>query len=253
MQDDELLRYSRHILLSGFDVAGQEKLLHAKVLVLGAGGLGCPLAMYLAASGVGSVLLADHDVVELSNLQRQIGHGTVDIGRSKTDSLADTLSALNPFTNVECIQERLSGELLEDVVSRVDVVADCSDNFATRIAVNLACLRQGKPLVSGAAIRYEGQLSVFNLTPSSPCYACLYGAAAHDDEATCSENGVLSPLVGVVGSLMATEVVKIIAGIGQCLDGSLLLCDLKDMEWRKLTLVRDPGCFVCGGGNVRDV
>lgn len=248
MQDELLLRYSRHIFLPDFDVEGQEKLSRARVLVVGAGGLGCPVGLYLAASGVGNIVLADSDVVDASNLQRQIGHASPDVGRLKVDSLADKMLRQNPTVCVTCIPERLMGQSLLDAVAAVDLVVDGSDNFLTRQAVNTACVQLKKPLVSGAAIRYEGQVSVFCLTETSPCYACLYGVDASADDSSCSESGVLSPLVGVVGSVMAAEVVKIIASIGRPLDGRVLLCDIKNMEWRFLNVSRDPGCAVCAEG-----
>lgn len=248
MQNDELLRYSRHILLPDLDVDGQEKICKARVLVVGAGGLGCPVGLYLAASGVGHIVLADPDVVDISNLQRQIGHATPDVGRAKVVSLAEKMALQNPLVRVVCAPEKLAGKALLDAVASVDVVVDCSDNFPTRQAVNAACVRLRKPLVSGAAIRYEGQVAVFRLTDASPCYACLYGDDREHEAATCSESGVFSPLVGVVGSLMAAEVMKIIVGIGEPLDGRLLLCDLNHMDWRTLRLVKDINCSVCGEG-----
>lgn len=246
MQDEELLRYSRHILLSGFDLSGQEKLAASKVLIIGAGGLGCPLALYLAASGVGELVLADFDVVEISNLQRQIGHVMSDIGMLKVHSLSEKIRAINPLVRVRLIEDRIQGDALEKAISSVDLVVDGSDNFVTRMAVNASCVRQCKVLVSGAAIRYEGQVSVFNLTDTSPCYACLYGGEAIDDEvATCSDSGVLSPLVGIVGSMMAAEVIKVIAGVGDVLDGRVLIGDVQTMDWRTLVLKKDDLCQVC--------
>lgn len=246
MNDDELLRYSRHILLEDFDIAGQEKLLASSVLVIGAGGLGCPVAMYLAASGIGSLVLVDDDHVELTNLQRQIGHRTQDTGRAKVLSLADALHAINPHVQVEPVEERLHGSTLDDRVAAVDLVIDCSDNFSTRLAVNRACVQYGRPLVSGAAIRAEGQVAVFNRTSGSPCYACLYGEQFTEENLTCSESGVLSPLVGIVGSIQAAEAVKILAGYGEPMDGKLLLLDIRSAEWRVLSLKKDPACPVCG-------
>jgi molybdopterin/thiamine biosynthesis adenylyltransferase len=246
MDDAQLLRYSRHILLDGFDIEGQERLQRARVLVVGAGGLGCPAAMYLAASGVGSIVLADDDVVDASNLQRQIGHGTADIGRAKVLSLSATLQDINPGLRIVTVQQRLHGEQLLEHVAAADVVLDCSDNFTTRLAINRACVAYRKPLVSGAAIRSEGQVAVFNLKHGSPCYACLYGEDNPEENLTCSESGVLAPLVGIIGAMQAAEAVKILAGYGEPLDGRLLLLDARVMEWRSLALRRDAHCAVCG-------
>lgn len=245
MDDAWLLRYSRHILLDGFDMACQQRLQSARVLVLGAGGLGCPAAMYLAASGVGRLVLADDDVVDLSNLQRQIGHRTADIGRAKVQSLAATVQAINPHVQVDALPARLRGDELVACVAAVDLVLDCSDNFTTRLAVNRACVAQGKPLVSGAAIRTEGQVAVFNATAASPCYACLYGEDNPETQLTCSESGVLAPLVGIIGAMQAVEAVKVLARFGEPLDGRLLLLDVRSMEWRTLSLQKDPACPVC--------
>lgn len=247
MDDQQMLRYSRHLLLEGFDSEGQERLQQSRVLLVGAGGLGCPAAMYLAASGVGHITIADDDVVDLTNLQRQIGHGTADIGRAKVESLADTLRNINPLVQVELLQCRLQGELLGQQVAAADLVLDCSDNFSTRLAVNRACVANRKPLVSGAAIRAEGQVAVFNRAHSSPCYACLYGEENTEETLTCSQSGVLAPLVGIIGAMQAAEAVKILAGYGEPLDGRLLLLDARAMEWRSLSLKQDPQCPVCGG------
>ncbi len=247
MQDEELLRYSRHILLPGLDVDGQEKLLAASVLIVGLGGLGCPVALYLAAAGVGRLVLADHDTVELSNLQRQIAHGTASIGSSKVASARQQCLALNPGVVVDTLMERLSGDRLREMVSAVDLVVDCSDNFSTRFALNETCVALRKPLVSGAAIRSEGQLAVFDSRqPNAPCYRCLYSPDAGDEALNCSEAGVLSPIVGVIGSLQATEAIKVLAGYGQPLTGRLLLLDGANMDIRTLTLGKDPACPVCG-------
>lgn len=247
MTDEELLRYSRHILLADIDVAGQEKLAASRVLILGAGGLGCPVALYLAASGVGHLVIADNDVVDMTNLQRQIGHGTPSIGMLKVSSLRNRLSEINPDIGVTALQERLNGEHLQEIVASVDVVLDCSDNFSTRYQLNQASLMWEKPLVSGAAIRFEGQVSVFNKTRTSPCYACLYGVDIGENAVTCSESGVFSPLVGVIGSMMAAEAIKLLVGFGSVLDGRLLLCDIRQMDWRSLVLHKDPLCPVCYG------
>lgn len=248
MNDEQLLRYNRHIMLDDFDVSGQERLLDARVMIVGLGGLGCPAAMYLASAGVGFLHLVDDDIVELSNLQRQIAHDSADLGRSKVDSAAATVRALNPDVEVLAEQLRLQGAALDERVAAVDVVVDASDNFTTRFALNEACYRAGKPLVSGAAIRSEGQLSVFDpRRDDSPCYRCLY-QEGDDSQLSCSESGVLAPLVGVIGSLQAMEVIKLISGFGEPLVGKLLLVDGRTQEYRSLKLPRDPACPVCAKG-----
>jgi adenylyltransferase/sulfurtransferase len=245
LNDEQLLRYSRQIMLPAVDVAGQQRLLDSRVLVIGAGGLGSPVAIYLAAAGVGQLVLVDFDTVDLTNLQRQILHGSHDLGRPKVESARDTLRALNPEVKVEAINARLEGAALLAEVARADVVVDASDNFATRFAVNDACVAARKPLVSGAAIRMEGQVTVFhNERPESPCYRCLYRDEGELTR-TCSENGVLSPVVGIIGSIQATEVLKVLLGIGDTLDGRLLLLDALTMEWRSMRLRKDPACR-CG-------
>lgn len=245
MDDPQLLRYSRHIMLEGFDIAGQERLNNARVLIVGAGGLGCPAAMYLASSGVGHIAIADADVVDVTNLQRQIGHSSLDIGKAKVLSLAEKMQGINPEIKVEPLLLRLQADDLIEQVSRVDLVLDCSDNFSTRLAINRACLMQKKPLVSGAAIRSEGQVAVFNLRDCSPCYACLYGEEQAEENLTCSESGVLAPLVGIIGAMQAAEALKILAAYGEPLDGRLLLLDARSMEWRTLSLKKDSSCPVC--------
>jgi len=247
MSDEQLLRYSRQIMLPQIDAPGQEKLLEASALIVGMGGLGSPAAMYLASAGVGHLLLADFDTVEISNLQRQIIHGTDDIGRSKVDSACDTLRRLNPDITVTRFRNRLDDAALNDLVPQVDIVLDGCDNFATRFAVNRACVAHRTPLVSGAAIRFEGQVSVFRNTGEGPCYHCLYREGG-EEEQRCSENGVLAPLTGVIGSLQALEAIKTLLGIGEVLDGKLLLIDALHMDIRKLTLRKDPACPVCGQG-----
>ncbi len=244
MNDEQLLRYSRQILLPQVDTAGQARLLAARVLVIGLGGLGSPAAMYLAAAGIGELVLVDFDDVELSNLQRQIAHTTADIGRHKVDSAADTLRALNPETKVETIAGMLEGEVLAAEVARADIVLDCSDNFATRFALNAACVAAATPLVSGAAIRMEGQLAVFRNTGEGPCYRCLYREEGELEE-TCSQTGVLAPVVGIIGAMQALEAIKLLLDIGTTLDGRLLVFDALHMDWRTLTLRRDPACPVC--------
>ncbi len=248
MNDEQLLRYSRQIMLPDFDIVGQQSLLAAKVLIVGLGGLGSPVALYLAAAGVGELWLADHDSVDRSNLQRQIAHGENDIGRLKVASAADALRALNPQLHINCISEKLQDLLLQDAVRAVDLVVDCSDNFRTRFALNAACWNNKKPLVSGAAIRSEGQLLVIDpRCDDSPCYRCLYDDAVQDEQLNCSQNGVLAPLVGVIGSLQALEAIKLLANYGTPSIGKLLIFDGKTLEWRSLMLARTANCPVCGG------
>jgi len=245
MTDEELLRYSRQLMLTGFDVAGQEALLAARVLVVGLGGLGSPVAMYLAAAGVGQLHLADNDRVEVSNLQRQIVHRNDSIGQNKADSARTTLLALNPATKVEVVNERLQADVLDQSVTAVDAVVDCCDNFATRFALNAACWRYKVPLVSAAAIRMEAQLSVFDpRDPTSPCYRCLHDEG-RDEDLNCSENGVMAPLVGLVGSMQALECIKLLSGFGKTLTGKLLLLDAMDMQVRTMKLQKNPACPVC--------
>lgn len=245
MNDEQLLRYSRQIMLDGFDYEGQSRLLQAKVLIIGLGGLGCPVALYLAAAGVGELWLADFDNVDLSNLQRQIAHATADIDRPKVISAKEAIIALNPDVTTQCISEKLSGQLLVDAVACVDLVVDASDNFATRFAINRACVSAKKPLVSGAAIRSEGQVIVFDNSSDSACYCCLYSEDGENENASCADSGVLSPVVGVIGSIQALEAVKLLSGYGQVLQGQLLLFDAKTMQWRKLSVPKNPHCPVC--------
>ncbi|MBN2701402.1 MAG: molybdopterin-synthase adenylyltransferase MoeB [Methylothermaceae bacterium] len=246
MNDKLLLRYSRQILLPQIDIWGQERLIQARALIVGAGGLGCPAAMYLAAAGVGHLTLADHDQVELSNLQRQIAHHTGDIGKPKATSARETLLALNPHTRVDTICERLQGEKLQAQVDQADLVLDCSDNFATRFEVNRACVTSRTPLISGAAIRFEGQVAIFDpRRADSPCYNCLYPDRGELAE-RCTEAGVIAPLTGIVGSIQALEAIKVLLEIGRPLTGRLLLLDGLTMEWNCLTLTRHPDCPTCG-------
>lgn len=243
MNDNELLRYSRHILLPEIDIAGQQALLDARVLMVGLGGLGSPVAMYLGAAGVGHLSLVDFDHVDVSNLQRQIVHQQGNIGVNKAESAKQALHHLNDSISIDVITERV--DEWGDLVASVDVVVDCTDNFATRFAINRACAIAGKPLVSAAAIRMEGQLSVFDhRDENSPCYQCLYSPDASDD-LTCSEAGVLSPVVGVMGSLQALEVIKVITGVGELAVGRLVLFDAKRHQWREMALAKDPSCPVC--------
>jgi adenylyltransferase/sulfurtransferase len=245
MDDQQLLRYSRQIMLPELDVAGQQRLLDASVLVVGMGGLGCPLAMYLAAAGVGKLTIADDDTVELTNLQRQIAHGQQNVGESKVDSAAATLTGLNPDVELTLLNERLEGQDLEQAIKNKTVVVDATDNFTTRFAINDACLKAQVPLVSGAAIRMEGQVTVFDYRrEDSPCYQCLY-REGDDEDASCARNGVMAPVVGIIGSVQAMETIKLIAGIGESLVGKLLLLDARAMQWRELKLRRDPQCPAC--------
>jgi adenylyltransferase/sulfurtransferase len=246
MDDPQLLRYSRQILLPQFGIEGQQALLDSHALIIGAGGLGSPAALYLAAAGIGRLSIADDDAVEASNLQRQILHREQDIGRPKAESAQDHLRQLNPELQVEAITERLQGAALEERVRAADIVLDCSDNFTTRFAINAACVRQRKPLVSGAAIRMEGQVAVFDMRDDNrPCYRCLYREEG-ELEATCAENGVLGPVVGIIGSIQALEAIKLLAGMGETLDGRLLVLDGMTMEWREMKLRKDPECPECG-------
>ena len=249
MKDEQLLRFSRQIMLPTMDVAGQQELVDATVLIVGMGGLGCPVAMYLSAAGVGHLVIADDDTVEITNLQRQIAHEQSNLGESKVSSAEATLKGLNPDVCITQIKNRLEGDLLEQAVVSADVVVDASDNFNTRFAVNQSCLKNKKPLVSGAAIRMEGQVAVFDSeNPESPCYQCLY-SECDDDDASCSQNGVMAPLVGIIGSVQAMETIKLITGIGNSLVGRLLLLDAATMQWREMKLPRDPSCPACGGSD----
>lgn len=245
LSDQALLRYSRQIMLPEVDIEGQEKLLNARVLIVGMGGLGSPAALYLAAAGVGTLVLADHDEVEPSNLQRQIVHRDHSIGEPKVASAARTLSELNPELQIETLQQRLSGAELAAEAGRCQVVLDATDNFSSRYAINQACWQAGTPLVSGAAIRWEGQVAVFDRRrPDAPCYRCLYREG--DDQAlNCAENGVAAPLVGIIGTCQALEALKLLCGIGETLAGYVLYFDALHMDWRKLRLKRDPDCPTC--------
>jgi len=246
MKDEQLLRYSRQIMLPEMDIAGQQKLIDATVLIVGMGGLGCPAAMYLVASGVGHLVIADDDVVELTNMQRQVAHSQSMIGEPKVVSAQQTLLGLNPDLKITALQMRLEGENLSEAVSHADLVVDACDNYTTRFAINFACIEHGKPLVSGAAIRMEGQVAVFDSrSPTSPCYQCLY-SQGDDEDASCSENGVIAPLVGIIGAVQAMEAIKLLTGIGESLTGRLLLLDASTLQWREMRLPRDSNCGACG-------
>jgi adenylyltransferase/sulfurtransferase len=245
VDDQQLLRYSRQILLPQLDIEGQQRLLDSRVLIVGLGGLGSPVALYLAAAGVGTLVLADHDAVDLTNLQRQVIHQTADVGRPKVESAADSVRALNPEVETLQLPQALAGEELIEAVANVDLVVDCCDNFATRQAVNAACVALRRPLVSGAAIRLEGQLSVFDSRRNdSPCYQCLYGSG-EETALSCSEAGVIGPLVGLIGSLQALEALKLLAGFGDPMVGRLLLVDALGSRFREMRVRRDPACICC--------
>jgi molybdopterin/thiamine biosynthesis adenylyltransferase len=246
MQDEELLRYSRHILLDDIGIEGQTRILQGHALIIGAGGLGSPAAMYLACSGIGQITLVDDDSVELTNLQRQIAHTTANVGQPKVASAKETLLALNPHVKVNGLAVRADAALLDTLVAQADVVLDCCDNFATRQAVNSACVKHRKPLVSGAAIQMDGQITVYDpRDPSSPCYACVFPPDHTPEETRCATMGVFAPLVGIIGAMQAAEALKILAPIGQALTGRLLMLDGRSMEWTQVRMPRKAGCLVC--------
>ena len=246
MNDKQLLRYSRHILLPEIGVEGQEKFLASSALIIGAGGLGSPVALYLAAAGLGTITLADGDAVDLTNLQRQILHTTGSIGKPKAASGREALAKINPEVKVVPSQRRLEGEELDRLVAEASVVLDCSDNFATRHAVNRACVRHRRPLVSGAAVRFDGQVSVFDLRDDlSPCYQCLFPENAELEEMRCAVMGIFAPLTGIIGAVQAAEALKLLAGAGDTLKGRLLILDALAMQWRTVKLAKDPSCAVC--------
>ena len=247
MTDDQLLRYSRHILLDEVGIEGQERILAAHALIIGAGGLGSPAALYLGSAGVGHLTLVDHDVVDLTNLQRQIAHTQDRVGQPKVASAAQAVRAINPEAQLTCIQERADASLLDTLVPRATVVLDCSDNYTTRQAVNAACVRHGKPLVAGAVIRFDAQITVVDpRDATAPCYACIFDPQARFEEVACSTMGVFAPLVGVVGAVQAAEALKLVAGVGHSLAGRLLMLDGRSMEWSSLRTARNPACPVCG-------
>lgn len=247
MTDDQLLRYSRHILLDEVGIEGQERILAAHAVVIGAGGLGSPATLYLGSAGMGRLTLVDHDVVDLTNLQRQIAHTQDRVGQPKVASAAQAVRAINPEAQVTCIQERADAALLDRLVQDATVVLDCSDNYATRQAVNAACVRHGKPLVAGAVIRFDAQITVVDPRDTqAPCYACLFDPQARFEEVACSTMGVFAPLVGVVGAMQAAEALKLVTGVGPSLAGRLLMLDGRSMEWSALRTARNPACPVCG-------
>jgi molybdopterin/thiamine biosynthesis adenylyltransferase len=248
MNDDQLLRYSRHILLDEIGIEGQARLLASRALVIGAGGLGSPVALYLATAGVGRITLVDHDTVDLTNLQRQIAHKLSRVGQPKAESARTSMLAINPEVQVVAVTLRADAAWLDGAVADADVVIDCSDNFATRHAVNAACVAHGKPLVSGAAIGFDGQVSVYDTRSAGvPCYACLFPAESTVEEVQCSTMGVFAPLVGIIGTVQAAEALKLLAGVGSSLAGRLQMLDARTMEWTDIRLARQPLCKVCGG------
>lgn len=247
MTDDDLLRYSRHLLLDEIGIEGQQRLLDAQALIVGAGGLGSPVALYLASAGVGRITLVDHDTVSLTNLQRQIAHDMSSLDRLKVESAGARMAALNPGVQVRTLARRADAELLDAELPPIDVVIDCSDNFATRHLVNAACVRHGKPLVSGAAIGFDGQISVYDSrSREQPCYACLFPPESGFEDVACATMGVFAPLVGIVGSVQAAEALKLLAGIGEPLTGRLLMLDGRRMQWNEIAVQRDAECAVCG-------
>jgi len=248
MNDDQLLRYSRHILLDEVGIEGQDKLLKAHVLIVGAGGLGSPVALYLGSAGVGHITIADHDKVDATNLQRQVAHTLGRIGEYKAESARQAIAAINPDVTVTPVTQRAEGALLDRLVSEADLVLDCTDNFATRHAINRGCVKHRKPLVSGAAIRFDGQVAVFDArNAQSPCYACVFPESELMEEALCATMGVFAPLVGIIGSTQAAEALKLICGVGESLAGRLLMLEGRRMEWSEMKLARNTACAVCGG------
>lgn len=246
MNDRQLLRYSRHILLDELGIEGQQAFLDAHALIIGAGGLGSPAALYLAAAGVGHITLVDDDTVDLTNLQRQILHAEASVGQSKAASGKQGLERINSDVQVTALQARAEGDLLEQLVATADVVLDCCDNFATRHAVNRACVKFSKPLVSGAAVRFDGQISVFDLRRDAPCYHCLFPEGEDVEALDCATMGVFAPLTGIIGAMQAAEALKCLANLPGTLNGRLLLLDARSMAWQSVLLARDPGCAVCG-------
>jgi len=247
MTDDELLRYSRHILLNEIGVEGQQRILAARVLIIGAGGLGSPVALYLGSAGVGHITVVDHDAVDMTNLQRQVAHTVDRVGSPKVRSIQTAIAQINPHVQVTAIQQRADAELLNPLVAQADVVLDCCDNFATRHAINAACVAHQKPLVSGAAIRFDGQVSVYDSRDTlSPCYACVFPPEATFEETRCATMGVFAPLVGIIGTLQAAEALKLITGAGRPLTGRLLMLDGRAMEFTEIRISRLATCPVCG-------
>ena len=247
MNDAQLLRYSRHILLKEVGVEGQQQLSNSHALIIGAGGLGSPVALYLGSAGVGHITVVDHDTVDATNLQRQIAHTLADLGRLKAQSIQRSVAAINSDVDVSVITQRADDTLLDELVKQAGVVLDCTDNFATRHAINRACIRHGKPLVSGAAIQFDGQVTVYDSRDAqSPCYACVFPETTRPVEAQCATMGVFAPLVGIIGSIQAAEALKLLINVGKALTGRLLMLDARNMAWSEIKLPRDTGCSVCG-------
>lgn len=247
MTDDQLLRYSRHILLEEIGIEGQQRILDSHALIIGAGGLGSPVALYLGSAGVGRITVADHDTVDVTNLQRQIAHSVGRVGQLKVDSIRQAVAELNPEVQVHTLAQRADIALLNELVAQADVVLDCSDNFATRHAVNAACVQHATPLVSGAAIRFDGQLAVYEpRNTSSPCYACIFPPQDGFEETRCATMGVFAPLVGIIGSMQAAEALKLLSGAGTPLTGRLLMLDGRHMACNEIRVSRNPACPVCG-------
>ena len=247
MNDDQLLRYSRHILLEEIGIDGQQRILNSHALVIGGGGLGSPVALYLGSAGIGHITLVDHDTVDVTNLQRQIAHSMERVGQAKTVSVKAAIAAINPEVRVDAVTARADAALLDRLVAQADVVLDCCDNFATRHAVNAACVKHRKPLVSGAAIRFDGQISVYDpRAATSPCYACVFPPDDSFEETRCATLGVFAPLVGIIGSMQAAEALKLMTGAGSSLAGRLLMLDGRTMEWNEVRVPRDAACTVCG-------
>ena len=247
MNDAQLLRYSRHILLNEIGIEGQQQLSSSHALIIGAGGLGSPVALYLGSAGVGCITVVDHDTVDATNLQRQIAHTMADVGRPKAQSIQQSIAAINPDIDVSIITQRADDALLDDLVKHADVVLDCTDNFSTRHAINRACLKHYKPLVSGAAIQFDGQVTVYDSrNAQSPCYACVFPETSTPAEAQCATMGVFAPLVGIIGSVQAAEALKLLINMGQALTGRLLMLDARNMVWSEIKLPRDTDCLVCG-------
>jgi len=247
MRDEQLLRYSRHILLEEIGIEGQQRILSSRALIIGAGGLGSPVALYLGSAGVGHITVVDHDVVDLTNLQRQIAHLMASMGQPKVASMLSAIAAINPEVQVAAVQARADAALLDTLVAQADVVLDCCDNFATRQAINAACFKHRIPLVSGAAIRFDGQISVYDARDSSsPCYACIFSPTTTFEETRCATMGVFAPLVGIIGSMQAAEALKLLSKTGQSLAGRLLMLDGRSMEFSEVGIARQSDCPVCG-------
>jgi molybdopterin/thiamine biosynthesis adenylyltransferase len=251
MNDEQLLRYSRHLLLEDIDVEGQEKLLQAHAVIVGAGGLGSAAAPYLAAAGVGKITLVDHDVVELTNLQRQIMHCEAMVGKSKVHSGKQFLGQLNSSIQVDIVQEKVTNDLLAKLLPTVDVVLDCTDNFKTRQLINAACVHHQTPLVSGSALRFDGQVAIFDpRIPSSPCYACIFSPEEEFEEVSCSSMGIFSPLVGIIGAIQAAQALQVMIGFGESLLGRMLLWNARTTQIDQIKIARNPDCPVCASKRI---